>query len=402
MKNNRPKDRLLLLTSFIFVAYAVMPIVSYLVPSVIRVALLLVLALALIKDGGIKSFWQNLGRLIPVYLITVLDIIYLFAQNPMDAVNSIYDIGCTLMISMLYLHVLFNKRDNIVKPLLWIIVITYGITIATTIYGNIIFPGASRELATGMPGNEALYNIYRTMNIGGFLVVYCTVLPTVILPYIFKSRAIPRVFTLLIFLLILFFAYQTQYTTALLVCLSSAMFFFARKNLYPKDVIRYLLFFSVIAVFLWELLPGILFALSELLDNPIFAERLNDIAGILSGDDNTGEDLKERQDVYEMGINAFLDNPIIGSGKRVGGHSFVLDALSEFGLVGLIMLLVMIKKIYDLYAMPFKKEPFFGYLLFGLCMYCFLILVNPSPLYLGVTFLLPLISYSLKKSKSSI
>lgn len=394
------KNRGLLLACIIgLVAYSVMPAVSLYVPAAVRVLLLLLTAFLLITDGGADRFFKNMSRLVPVYIIALMDLVYLVFTAPGQLLLSLYDIGSLFMVSLTFLHIFYGDKHYFSKRLIWVVIAIYAITAITTIYGNSVYPEASRRLATGMSGELEEYNIYRSMNIGGFGFVYEIVLPTVMLPFVFKEKRIPRLLSILLYLLVLYCVYATQYTLALMIVLAFGVFFFMGKIRRMSDFVIYGVSFGIVLILA---LPIALKFLSTFLDSDIMSQRFSDMASVLSGGSTSSgaggvSDYDERQSAYRMSIDAFLSNPIFGTGKNGGGHAFFLDKLAKYGLLGLVALVIMLRKIFRLYIKPYKNTTFYGYLLLAFTFYLFMIVVNSSPLYMSVSFLLPLIAFALEK-----
>lgn len=398
-KTNNSKG--LWLCSVFLVAYAVMPVVSLYVPSVLRMIFLLIALALLSKDGGSKALFSNIKLLIPIYIFYIIDILFSLGTNSLDAINKTYDFAGIFIVSLLFLHAK-NTNPDTLKPLLKVMLFTYGVTILTTIIGNSIYPQASRRIATGMTEEIEFYDVFRSMNIGGFAIVYAIVLPCAILPYIVKSKtAFLRLGSAVFFIAIMYCSYITQYTTALIVVLATILFFFTSKDIYRKQIPQYTVIFLIVIALIRGVLPPILQLLSGFLDDPLISERLSDMASMLTGNEqNVGLDTEQRQEVYKMSVDAFLSSPLIGTGTNGGGHSMILDAMARYGLIGVVLLFVMLKNVFGLYIKPYKETPFYGYLVFAFLIYLFLIVLNPSPLYLGITFILPLLAQSLQNTKN--
>jgi len=395
MKERTYNKILLLVCVTVLLAYTVMPAVSLFVPALVRVIFLLLTLLLIIVDGGGGALMRCLSLLLPVYIVSLLDIIFMAATNPGQIVGSIYDIGGYMVISCVAMHFFNDGNYSLAKALLWIVLLFYTITTISTIYGNMLFPEASRMIATGMSGELTEYNLYRSMNIGGFSFVYEIVFPLALLPFIFKQKSIPRILTVGFYLLVLYCVYVTQFTIALLIVLGYGVFFFLGRLKRSRD---FLLYGILLCVLLTISLPWITEYLSVSLDSEILSSRFDEMGNVISGSGaSENSDMDERQSAYMMSINAFLSSPVTGTGSHGGGHSFFLDRLAKYGFIGLLVLWIMISSIFRNYIRPFKETPFYGYLVLAFGVYLVLIVFNTSPLYMSVTLLLPLISFVLSK-----
>lgn len=387
----------LIFCSSVLTAYLVMPVVSLYVPAIFKVLFILLTIALLSVDGKESPVANNFGRIIPVYLIYILNIVVTAFSDPSALLASLYDIGGLMVVSVVYLHIFSGNKYGFGKPLLWIALAIYIITAITTIWGNTIYPEASRMLATGMTGELVLYNVYRAMNIGGFGFVYEVVFPLVILPYVFKAKRIPRLVSMGLYFLVLYLAYVTQFTVALTVTLGYGLFFLVGRIRNSMDVPKYGILLGILII---VALPIILNFLATSIDSEILSSRFSEMGSLASGGTTSGtSDVDERQSAYMTSVIDFLSSPLLGTGKNGGGHSFVLDNLAKYGLIGLIALVIMFRSIFKLYIYPYRKSSFYGYLLLGYIVLLFLVIVNTSPLYMSVTFLLPLISYILNSKK---
>lgn len=382
------------------IAYIVMPVVSLYVPAIFKILFMFLTIALLIADSGQNAFVSKCGKLILVYLLYIINIVMILFNNPSAVLNSLYDLMGLMTISVVYLHISSGNKYKFGKLLLWIVLAIYFITSITTILGNNIYPEASRQLATGMGGELVLYNTYRAMNIGGFGFVYEIVFLLVILPFVFKTKTIPQLISLGLYFLVLYVTYMTQYTIALTVSLGLGLFFLVGRLRSSRDVRIYGIVLGMLVV---VALPSILSFLATTFDSEILTSRFVEMESLASSGTTSGtSDVDERQFAYMTSITDFLSSPLLGTGKNGGGHSFVLDNLAKYGLIGLMALVIMFRSIFKLYVFPYRKSSFYGYLLLGYIVFLFLVIVNTSPLYMSVTFLLPLISYILNNNDKQI
>ena len=394
MSKGNNKNGALLFCLALFIAYAVMPIISLYLPAVIRVVLLLLIIVLLVSDVGFNSFMSYLGKLIPIYLFAIFNLIRLFFVGSDQIVAVTYDLFSMILISCMYFYAVDGKHLRYSRSLLRVVIAIYLITTITTIIGNNIYPEASRMLATGMTGELAMYNMYRAFNIGGFGFVYELVLPVALLPFVFKEKSIPRLVTIGVFLLILYCAYATQFTLALMVALGYGLFFFVGRLKNSRKAISSMVILGTIIILI---LPAILQFLSASLGSEIMVDRIEGVGSVVSGSDTSQDsDVDQRQSAYMTSISDFLANPLTGTGKNGGGHSYILDNMAKYGILGLLGLIIMMRSIFKLYIKPYSNTEFYGYMILAYIVFLLLTFLNPSPLYMSITFLLPLLAYRLK------
>jgi len=369
--------------------YMVMPAVSLYVPAIVKVALVVAVVVLMSADSNKTSIIKIACKLIPVYIIALVKLLnvdtgYLLA--------TIYDLLGTYVVSCAYLHLFIENKQQLSKKVMISVAVIYLITAVTTIMGNMIFPQASRLMSTGMDGEHTLYDAYRAYNIGSFAFVYELVLPVAFLPFVFKQKVLPRWLTIGIYVLVLYCMYASQFTIALVCVLGYGVFFFIGYIRNPRGLIGYAIVFGII---LFAIVPVILPWLGSNVGDEIMSQRFEEMSNVVSGVGATEDsDVDQRQSLYMRSINTFLANPLTG-GKGGGGHSFILDIMAKYGIMGILMLWIMLRSMYNIYVRPYRHTFFYSYLLFSYIIYLMLIILNPGPLYMSVTFLVPLIAFVL-------
>lgn len=102
--------------------------------------------------------------------------------------------------------------------------------------------------------------------------------------------------------------------------------------------------------------------------------KAKDISDIVQGTVEESSDFSTRITLYKMGLAAFVKYPIFGAPPTVetGGHSYWLDTLGQWGLVGFLVEAVMI-------AIAFRLEravlPYFQKTSFDMAAVCFMLLL---------------------------
>lgn len=375
-----------------------MPAVSLYIPAIVKIVLIVIVVILLLTESSKGSFPKCVGKLIPVYIVAIFQ---LLTVGPKYFLVSVYDLLGYLVVSHVFLYLFYEQKYSLALRLLKSAIIIYLITAITTIVGNTIFPESSRIMSTGMAEQKAMYDFYRGYNIGSFGFIYEIVLLVGILPYLFKNRNIPRWITISLYAVALYCAYITQFTIATLCVVGIGGFFFLGNLRNTKKVVGYVLAFLVISLLI---LPTVAQSVTNMLgDDSIIGSRVAELGNIYSESGvDEASDAGERQSLYLQSFNAFLESPLTGTGKGGGGHSFILDTMAKYGLLGILMLWIMLRSIYRIYIRPFRNSAFYGYLLLSYLMYLLLIFVNPAPLFMSISFLMPLISCVLDKSNDNL
>lgn len=305
-----------------------------------------------------------------------------------------------------YLGLLFVKYDfgKTTTRIFWVVLVSYTITSITTFLGCQIVPSASRILAsTTMLAESGMESVIMNLNIAGFAEVYVITLLTSLVVMMIRRGVLNKILGLLVLAAFGFGVIASEYTTALFVYSLSLLLFILPKN-YSKEKYMGIMFFLIIGSYLGILLISQSLAyLSGVIDSSFVSERLLDMSSVLSGnqaDVDYNSDMMTRKDLYFKSINTFLTHPLgAWDQKATGGHSFVLDSMARFGILGVISLWVMYKQIFKRFVKPYRLNPEYGYVLISFFLVVFLAIINPNPNILYMCFIIPLF-YNYSRSKT--
>ena len=380
----------------IFIAHD-MPIVGYMFPSVLYAVLVLMVFFMLLSKIGLGG----MKKIIPIFFISLL---YCIVQilTTLDLVSMLQGISGFFQLSTYTMvgYVVYQTSDlKNAKRLLFFYVLLNTITCLTTGYGCSIYPGAARHLAVGDEAVVTDYGLYKMANIDGFAFVYTMVLTLPIIIYWYRNvpftRFVYKVIPIAIVLLLGYLVVQTEYTTALLLFLALCLLFVLRqKNVSLKNCILVaILCFCTFEVFAPLLSDGLQY-MAQKTESRDMSDRLNDLSLKIIGKEteSNAADLDDRGEKYMKSLDTFLSHPFgvwLASGKT-GGHSYMLDNLARFGLIGLYFIWIMIKTLYVNYVAIYKRRNVYNYALFMLLGFVMLIVVNSGAFYTSLTFTLPL------------
>ena len=196
-----------------------------------------------------------------------------------------------------------------------------------------------------------------------------------------------------------YFVYKSQYTTGIISLIFVIISLFIFYNYSIKKLI--LLSFSVLLIFLlfW---PMFFDQFQEIANAQTYevSTRLNALIDLSQGKNNNSETLVGRQTVYMKSIITFISSPILGEAiftpDSDGGHSFILDFLASFGLIGIIALYLFYVHILRNFYKSYKIQPYYGYMILSFSISLFLSVVNTSPNIFAIGFFVPLVAYSIK------
>ncbi len=247
-----------------------------------------------------------------------------------------------------------------------VIVIAYLITGITTIIGCMKYPNAARVLATTASSQDPTAVLYDWNNIGGYQFVYSMVLlyPFVILA--FKMKRLHIIPTVIITVIAYSVVITASYSYAFILLMVSTLLFFIPRNITLKRFVLLTLLFVLIAILFRTTVAAIMSSLGEYLGNSTMTDKINAIFlgkdAIEGFDDNRGE-------LYMLSIKAFLNNPLFGNfftGRNLtGGHSFILDNLGNFGLIGGGVMLFMYRGIFRTFVKPLKDQAGYCFVLWA-------------------------------------
>ncbi len=398
-KKNKVEQVLLLIAGIILVLYNLVPIFIFICPGE------LMLGFYIFVWGNILwHLFKIKNKLLPFLLVSA---IMLGAFTIVDVAMSEkkdWLIVYRMMISLtplFYSYVAVKKLDSkFLKPLVVSMFACFVVTLVTTLIGNVKFPLISRHFVSG---TTSAYNTFgkefEYWNIGGFGFVYNSVAMIALLIYLRKKKKISFWFLLFVLLLEGCLLYCAQYLIAIcgfLVIFPLAFFPYKSK----KSIISYgvlmITMVSILLIVIANFAPQII----ENMEASNLKRKLADIHTLLTTGKIVGT-VKGRVDVYMKSIDLIIKYPIFGSrfvrGAALNGeHSFTLDTIANYGLIGLGVLIIFyycIWKMLNLYKD--KKHVDILVVLFVLCI--FIASINTDKYVFTLAFAFPLVSEGLER-----
>ena len=274
-----------------------------------------------------------------------------------------YFINGIIVFVPVFVSLFGNKNADTVflKHYLQVSAFLFGITSITTIIGVNLFPGASRQLASG----TAIYDteIYTRINIGGYDFIYALVLYLPVISWlIINSKGKLKITNSILLILYLYCIYKSSYTIALILTAivlfivlinhktrNSRKLYNTRKSKHKK----YLILGCILLLFLVGSgsIQSILYWLSSIDPDAYTSDRLLQLAQLYESgslNDVSTETNTERLEFYFIMINGFKSSPLLGNNLidfqqgTVTGHSTILDLASGLGIVGLLLEFVLL------------------------------------------------------------
>ena len=368
------------------------PAVAEYSPFIINALVVLGIYMALFFLAGVSFVIKTFFQFIPLYIITIANTLWGYRSSNLPMF--LYGL---MQWSLWPIAISFIQKNQYAKEasrLYLVSLILILFTSLTTYFGNVSFPGASRELAAIWAEESDRAHYYRTLNIGGFDFVYLLVLLIPIWIYSIRNEArfIPRVFIIASVIIAFLTIHITQYTTALIISILSLVLFLTPRTLSTRTLFIYLISGTVIFLLSTSFIASLISKYAATTDNHIVAERMAGVSDILMGKSIEG-DAESRQYLLTKSWESFKNNPLSGS-RDVGGHSFILDAMGHYGIWGIMFLVLVFWGVFRLTIKPYKKETYYGYLLFSYISQIVLAFLNTTIIFEYFFIIVPLASLS--------
>lgn len=385
------------------------PIIGYLTPPIFYAMMVLFVHLAAIKFLGSNKYFYYLRKTFPLTLIMLLSIFRTSFSSPLDAGIMFYGYLQVVIYYIIGLYLINTNDYGLAKTLALFLLFYYLITAVTTYLGLNIFPEASRDMARSVETEDAkLFGQYMRLNIGNFGFIYKLVILIVALIIAYKERLANRIIFVSMLILFAMTIVKSQYTFGITIGAIGFILLLVPKN-FKAASFKYVTVFAILCVIvLWSLLPLLLDFLSTLFDSAEVAMRFISVSDAMSvGDMNAVDDKSDlglRLYLYGLSLRAFIAYFPIGTWDQslIGGHSYMLDTVACYGFIGLICLIIQIKKMYHLFLKPSKGYRWEGYFLVMFFEVIILSLINSQLFAIIVTFYIPIIHVLLKYKSASI
>lgn len=344
---------------------------------------------------------RNLGLILPIYILPFLNA-YAASWGNTPMINLVYLILQWFVWPLVAFFSVKNLSVKSMKIITLSFLLCFSVTAITTYMGCLQFPDAARIQANGnfVENNPDIVAMYKSMNIGGFIFVYTTVPMIPLLLYSYKTEMFNKWLLLAFIILLSITIYKSQYATASLLVLTSLLFMLLPLNLTSKNIRKRIFITCILAVLCLPALSLCFEFLANNVESEILSQRFQELS-LFSHSEKTldsDSDLGERLQLWTSSFRGFLEHPITGcyvlgkteTLKWLGGHSFILDAMCRFGILGLFLIVLMFKRIYNLFLLPYKHHPIYVYAYIAYWINVVQCLLNPTTAEIILIFLLPL------------
>ncbi len=275
----------------------------------------------------------------------LLCIYYLFWNRGYDGVVGLFCDICLFTAVAAFAYFFSFRADDSHRKIIFFSTIGFVlITTAASFLINQSFPNIIRYSGGGDPDNpfKSLMTSMQRYGLSSFDIAHALpiLIPSLILGFKSKSLASWKRYSFLIVALVCVFqtyvsGSATPLFLSILVLIAS---FVLHRGRFRSNIAIFAVFTIICVVVLSPaVLSTILSSLSSVLgeDSAELQARIADVdEAVTTGNTDTG-DVGLRMVQYQLSIDAFFDNVFIGSSNMpLGGHSFILDTLGGYGLVG--------------------------------------------------------------------
>ena len=108
------------------------------------------------------------------------------------------------------------------------------------------------------------------------------------------------------------------------------------NNTVTKKKLLLIIFETVLFVVLYFYISDILMYLIDYFEDSAMSSKFEDFLYMLKGEDDANGSVSVRHERHTMALEAFLNNPLLGTKFDVSGHSFILNRLASVGIMGMI------------------------------------------------------------------
>ena len=369
---NKKISSIFLIAVVFYIWHMTIPALGYKTPTVLFIGCVLLLYAYIFAKNRIIN--NDIGLIFSILGLYFLALVYSGTTNLAIKIYQILQMG---LYPLLILYVAKYGNERQVRFLLGAVIGSYVFTSITTYAGCIIYPGAARTLA--LPEEEMgadVFALYKMANIGNLI----------------KSRIVKRLISIAMLVVLVMTILKTEYTTALLLMAISFLLFFMPIHITRKHILGLIVVAGIIFIFSKLFISDLLIGISSSVGSETMAARLNDLGMLLKNGMTSADegDIGSRMELYKMSIQSFLESPLCGGIKSIGGHSLFFDSLGRFGLLGLAAFIISYKKIWNEFYKPFSVAPYYGYLLFSFILVIVMAILNPKDNLGVITFTIPL------------
>lgn len=281
------------------------------------------------------------------FLIFVIVLDYILGSIWYDPTLQLLGVNKIPLFIWPILFLFYARHLDLMKWPLWIIL---GMLLCSAIYtyiGNMLFPGASRALASASDELAEARAEFKAMFIGGYDFIYAVTF--MLLPLLLMARH--AVVNKLMVIAYVIFMSITILTGAYFMSVLFSIVMILLSVVDVKNISRFLVSIIVVGILAYAVQDAILdwlIAFGESIDSEILSKR----ALLLKEGGYTYEYGEgNRFALYRNAFENYLDRPLLGALEGVdityrrSGHSALLDYLEKYGLLSIVYVMFF-RKVY--------------------------------------------------------
>lgn len=395
-------ERLIELSTELFVLYVCLPISMAFLNSYLIHAVFFVAAMSFLVGLLLENRWNNMVCFLALFFVAML---FWFAVWRSQTRSISYVYYCFASLSVVFGGiVIYESEDSSVSTRMFAFVtLVFVITALTTIRGLSVYPLASREIARGSTYENGLNfeeykQIYRRMNIAGWSQIYGMVFFVPGLSILWKkSKSLVWILCAAVMLLTIVTS-QITFAAILATALLIGVLVVDSDN---KQMFFFLLSFFIAALLvvcnLEEILTWVVNT-SKDMGFDYLSKKIYDLEQLLVFKHVTG-DANARGEFYMNSLHSFINSPISGqlfnpniTDRDIGRHSDLLDIIGATGLIGLLSIIASISMYFRFLnrtGSVYKREWIIIFIGF-LALFSINPILNSSPIFVGAFLYTPL------------
>lgn len=308
-----------------------------------------------------ENFWINNKKIFFSMLVVLfLGTIAKFLLNVNVSIVTLAGVCFIALIYIYYDKIKDKKSINVIFATGIVAIILTSLITLNALHKN---EHICRILST-TSGN---LNANNTFGIASYSHIYAFTFIEILLGFIIiktKNNIKTKASLILLFILILTVILLARFVISYIwLFLGFLLMLFKVNNI--KKLIIFTLCVSCITFLLLPIIQYVCTECANRVSSYILKSRFSEIATIIKEKNvNNTEDMKIRLSVYEKSAKIFLESPLFGqlvkrnqqSNSEPGGHSAFLDALANFGIVGIIPFILFFKFLIDEIEKSLNKQ----------------------------------------------
>lgn len=316
-----------------------------------RMLLFILLALSL---GG-NLFNKTTIVIFLYYIFTILmDLSADFESNPVSIIVALLE----MLIPLLFFQFVRQKGSlREINSISKYAIIVSFITIVCTIIALKNNPSIARLMASSTNFERGLSEIrgYQRMGVAAYdFSAVVMFFPVVVVAY-YKDSKIKKIHMIFCSFLCFYFLYKVQSSTPMILSIIITVLSFFIND---KTDCKYIFQAGIMIVVMTILFPLFLEIVAPYVGGTAFENKVTGLTEFMDTGQTSGEVLG-RYELYQLSINSFGQNMLFGDpNANVGGHSFILDRLAKYGIIGVSLLMyamyLALRDVYQWLSFPYR------------------------------------------------